>query len=101
MASLEFENAPTTRMEGLQTMSKSVLAWMILALMAAGAAAQTVTGSGNANTVPVFTSTPATGNSTVTSSPITVSGSNVGTGASIPRLDENRFRISNNGKDSK
>jgi len=65
-------------------MSKRVLVWLVLALMAAGAGAQTVTGSGNANTVPVFTATPATGNSTVTSSPITVSGGNVGIGTASP-----------------
>jgi hypothetical protein len=46
-ASLEFENGPTTRVEGLQTMSKGALAWMISALTAAGAAAETpVTTSG-------------------------------------------------------
>lgn len=66
----------------LQTMSKSVLAWMILALMAAGAAAQTtVTTSGttSSGTVPVFN-----GTATVTNSPITVSGSNVGIGTTSP-----------------
>ena len=58
-----------------------------LALMAMSAAAQTVTGSGTTNTVPVFT-----GTSTVGNSPITVSGGNVGivttnTGAKLNIVD--------------
>jgi hypothetical protein len=67
-------------------MNKSAWMWvgLGLALASVGAAAQMVTGSGNANTVPVFTTTPATGNSTITSSPITVSGGNVGIGTTIP-----------------
>ena len=56
-------------------MTKGVLAWLGLTMMAVAAAAQTVTGSGTTNTVPVFT-----GTSTVGNSPITVSGSNVGIG---------------------
>ena len=50
-----------------------------LALMAMSAAAQTVTGSGTTNTVPVFT-----GTSTVGNSPISVSGGNVGIGTTNP-----------------
>jgi hypothetical protein len=50
-----------------------------LALMAMSAAAQTVTGSGTTNTVPVFT-----GTSTVGNSPISVSGGNVGIGETAP-----------------
>src|ERR1035437_9651424 len=50
-----------------------------LALLAMSAAAQTVTGSGTTNTVPVFT-----GTSTVGNSPITVSGGNVGIGTTSP-----------------
>src|ERR1017187_3350040 len=50
-----------------------------LAALAASAVAQTVTGSGTTNTVPVFT-----GTSTVGNSPISVSGSNVGIGTTTP-----------------
>jgi hypothetical protein len=50
-----------------------------LVAFAASAAAQTVTGSGTTNTVPVFT-----GTSTVGNSPISVSGSNVGIGTTSP-----------------
>jgi hypothetical protein len=50
-----------------------------LALMATGASAQTVTGSGTTNTVPVFT-----GTSTVGNSPISVSSSKVGIGMASP-----------------
>jgi hypothetical protein len=49
------------------------------AVIASNAVAQTVTGSGTTNTVPVFT-----GASTVGNSPITVSGSNVGLGMTVP-----------------
>jgi hypothetical protein len=57
-----------------------------IAVLAANAAAQTVTGSGTMNTVPVFT-----GASTVGNSPISVSGSNVGIGTTNPasNLDVN------------
>jgi hypothetical protein len=48
-------------------------------LYAATAAAQTVTGSGTMNTVPVFT-----GSSTIGNSPITLSGGNVGIGIASP-----------------
>ena len=58
----------------------SLLAGLAIAAWANGTLAQTVTGSGNANTVPVLTSSPSTGNSTITNSPITVSGGNVGIG---------------------
>ena len=54
------------------------LAFCITAL-AMSASAQTVTGSGTTNTVPVFTGTSSVGNS-----PITVSGVNVGIGTTIP-----------------
>lgn len=57
----------------------AILMWCVLTLMAVGAAAQTVTGSGTTNTVPVFT-----GTSTVGNSPISVSGSNVGIGTTNP-----------------
>jgi hypothetical protein len=50
-----------------------------IAALAMGASAQTVTGSGTTNTVPVFT-----GASTVGNSPISVSGSNVGIGTTSP-----------------
>jgi len=50
-----------------------------LALASAGAAAQTVMGSGTSGTVPVFN-----GTSTVTNSPIAVSGGNVGIGTTSP-----------------
>jgi hypothetical protein len=50
-----------------------------IAVLAASAAAQTVTGSGTTNTVPVFT-----GASTVGNSPIAVSGGNVGIGTTSP-----------------
>ena len=62
-------------------MTKGVLAWLGLTMMAVAAAAQTtVTTSGGAtNTVPVFTGSAAVGNS-----PITVSGSNVGIGTTNP-----------------
>jgi hypothetical protein len=58
---------------------------LLCALAATGSMAQTVTGSGNANTVPAFASSPSTGNSTVTNSPISISGSNVGIGTTNPR----------------
>lgn len=62
-------------------MTKSACMWLGLglALASVGAAAQTVTGSGTTNTVPIFT-----GTSTVGNSPITVSGSNVGIGTTSP-----------------
>jgi hypothetical protein len=64
-------------------MTKRVnLAWLTLALMAAGAAAQTtVTTSGttSSGTVPVFN-----GTATVTNSPISISGGNVGIGTASP-----------------
>ena len=52
---------------------------LCIAACAMCAAAQTVTGSGTTNTVPVFT-----GSSTVGNSPISVSGSNVGIGTTGP-----------------
>jgi hypothetical protein len=52
-----------------------------IAALAMGASAQTVTGSGTTNTVPVFT-----GASTVGNSPISVSGSNVGIGTNAPTV---------------
>jgi hypothetical protein len=57
-----------------------------MALMTVSVAAQTVTGSGTANTVPQFT-----GTSTVGNSPISVSSSNVGIGTTTPvaNLDVN------------
>jgi len=62
-------------------MTKGVLAWLGLTMMAVAAAAQTTvtTSGGTTNTVPVFT-----GTSTVGNSPITVSGSNVGIGTTAP-----------------
>lgn len=61
-------------------MSKyAILTWWALALMAVSAAAQTVTGGGTTNTVPVFT-----GTSTVGNSPISVSNGNVGIGTTSP-----------------
>jgi hypothetical protein len=64
-------------------MTKSAWIWLgwSLALASVGAAAQTVTGSGTTNTVPVFT-----GSSTVGNSPISVSGSNVGIGTTSPQF---------------
>jgi len=56
------------------------LSFLSCVLYAAGAAAQTVTGSGTTNIVPVFTGSSALGNS-----PIAVSGSNVGIGATNPQ----------------
>ena len=50
-----------------------------IVVLAVGAAAQTVTGSGTSNTVPVFT-----GSSTIGNSPVSVSGSNVGIGTTSP-----------------
>lgn len=55
------------------------LAWLALAMMTPAVVAQTVTGSGTANSVPQFT-----GNSTIGNSPISVSGSNVGIGTTTP-----------------
>jgi hypothetical protein len=56
-----------------KTMSKCVsFTWLALVMMGVSAVAQTVTGSGTTNTVPVFT-----GSSTVGNSPISVSGSTV------------------------
>ena len=57
-------------------MTKGVLAWLGLTMMAVAAAAQTTvtTSGGTTNTVPVFT-----GSATVGNSPITVSGGNIGT----------------------
>lgn len=49
------------------------LAGAAFLLLTTGASAQTVTGSGTSGTVPVFN-----GASTVTNSPIAISGSNVG-----------------------
>jgi hypothetical protein len=51
-----------------------------IAALSANAAAQTVTGSGTANTVPVFT-----GTSTLGNSPVSVSGRNVGIGTTSPQ----------------
>lgn len=50
-----------------------------IAVFAMGAAGQTVTGSGTSGDVPVFN-----GTSTITNSPITVSGGNVGIGTASP-----------------
>jgi hypothetical protein len=50
-----------------------------LLVSSTGAIAQTVTGSGTSGTVPVFN-----GTSTVTNSPISISGSNVGIGTTSP-----------------
>jgi hypothetical protein len=58
---------------------KSILFGFCLVAFAVGAAAQTVTGSGTTNTVPVFTGSSAVGNS-----PISVSGSSVGIGTTYP-----------------
>lgn len=52
---------------------------LVLAISSVGAVAQTVTGSGTSGTVPVFN-----GSSTVTNSPIAVSGGNVGVGTTTP-----------------
>jgi len=62
-------------------MTKGVLAWLGLTMMAVAAAAQTTvtTSGGTTNTVPVFT-----GSATVGNSPITVSGSNVGSRTTNP-----------------
>src|SRR5215469_12834677 len=57
----------------------AILACTVLVLFTASAAAQTVTGSGTTNTVPVFT-----GSSNIGNSPISVSGSNVGIGTTTP-----------------
>jgi hypothetical protein len=64
-----------------RTMSKGVLAWLGMAMIAASAAAQTTvtTTGGTTNTVPVYT-----GSATVGNSPISVSGSNVGIGTTNP-----------------
>jgi hypothetical protein len=58
---------------------KSILFGFCLVAFAVSAGAQTVTGSGTTNTVPVFT-----GTSTVGNSPISVSGGSVGIGATPP-----------------
>ena len=62
-------------------MTKGVLAWLGLTMMAVAATAQTTvtTSGGTTNTVPVFT-----GSATVGNSPISVSGSNVGIGTTVP-----------------
>jgi len=57
---------------------------LLFALATTGSMAQTVSGSGNANTVPAFTSSPSTGNSTITNSPIAISGNSVGIGTTNP-----------------
>jgi hypothetical protein len=64
------------------TMTKGVLAWLGLTMMAVAAAAQTTvtTSGGTTNTVPVFTGTSAVGNS-----PISVLNGNVGIGATNPQ----------------
>jgi hypothetical protein len=84
-ASLELENAPTTRREGLQTMSKGVLAWLGSVMMTGAVGAQTqttvVTTSLTAGAIPVFGTTSGS-NSPVTS--ISVSGGNVGIGTTAP-----------------
>jgi hypothetical protein len=68
-------------MERNWTMTKGVLAWLGLTMMAVAATAQTTvtTSGGTTNTVPVFT-----GSATVGNSPISVSGSNVGIGTTVP-----------------
>ena len=62
-------------------MTKGVLAWLGLTMMAVAAAAQTTvtTSGGTTNTVPVFTGSARVGNS-----PISVSGGNVGIGTTNP-----------------
>ena len=61
-------------------MHKAMAAMAIgITVLAMNAAAQTVTGSGTSNTVPVFT-----GTSTLGNSPISVSGGNVGVGTTSP-----------------
>lgn len=65
---------------GRKTMQKKMAAMAIcIAVSTMSGAAQTVTGSGTTNTVPVFT-----GASTVGNSPIAVSGSSVGIGTASP-----------------
>ena len=61
--------------------NSTLLGWTALVLLTASAAAQTVTGSGNTNTVPVFT-----GSSTVGNSVITQSNGNVGIGTTNPNV---------------
>jgi hypothetical protein len=81
MASPGAQNRAAAETKGLGKMTKSACVWLgvVFALTSMGAAAQTVTGSGTTNTVPVFT-----GTSTVGNSPITVSGGNVGIGTTSP-----------------
>jgi hypothetical protein len=69
-------------MERDWTMTKGVLAWLGLTMMAVAAAAQTTvtTSGGTTNTVPVFTGSARVGNS-----PISVSGGNVGIGTTSPQ----------------
>ena len=71
----------TMKKERDWTMTKGVLAWLGLTMMAVAATAQTTvtTSGGTTNTVPVFT-----GSATVGNSPISVSGSNVGIGTASP-----------------
>src|ERR1035441_6208261 len=68
------------RRKGMRIKQKQMAATAIcIAAFAISAAAQTVTGSGTTNTVPVFT-----GTSTVGNSPISVSGGNGGIGTTTP-----------------
>lgn len=83
---MQFENVVAAhRMakdnEGSQIMVRKLaeLTFSITVLVAS-IAAQTVTGSGTTNTVPVFT-----GSSTVGNSPISVAGSSVGIGTTLPQ----------------
>jgi hypothetical protein len=70
----------TRQRKGRWTMCRKFIGLAFsIAVLAASVAAQTVTGSGTTNTVPVFT-----GSSTVGNSPITVSGSNVGIEMTVP-----------------
>ena len=81
---MQFENLlascqNTTQRKGARIMDKK---WIVLsfsiALLTADISAQTVTGSGTTNTVPVFTGTSVVGNS-----PISVAGSSVEIGTTV------------------
>jgi len=82
---MQFDNVlasfqETRQRKGFRTMDRKLfqLGFCLVAL-AMSAAAQTVTGSGTSGTVPVFN-----GTSSVTNSPISVSGSSVGIGTTSP-----------------
>jgi len=70
----------TERERRVMRMRKSLFIGVCLAALSTGALAQ-VTGSGTANTVPVFTGS----GSSVGDSPISVSGGNVGIGTASPK----------------